>query len=87
LWNCISTTVRSHRGDATSQSSLRFRGPSRFLRRRRRFWSLRGRAVGLRIRSFRIQRRPFRLRRFGVQRRAFGLGCGPIWQWRWWAFR
>jgi len=75
--------VRSHRGDATSQSSLRFRGPSRFLRRQRPFRPYRWWAFGLRFRSFWVRFRSFRLRwpsLFG--RRA----CRRDWwfRWLWW---
>ncbi|GAA1608602.1 hypothetical protein GCM10009804_75380 [Kribbella hippodromi] len=63
LFFCI---VRSHRGDATSQSSLRLWGPSRFLRRQRplrslRWWAARLQPLepgqSLRIRRFRRTQR------------------------------
>ncbi|GAA1151666.1 hypothetical protein GCM10009630_57380 [Kribbella jejuensis] len=80
--------VRSHRGDATSQSSLRFRGPSRFLRGFRPVrpfwgWTLRLRQ-SLGFRSVRF----WWLRGWAVWLRWFGaVWLGFEWLWFGWIGR
>src|SRR4051812_18537547 len=70
--------VRSHRGDATSQSLLRLWGPPRFLRRRRPFRPHRGRTLGLRRRPLEPGRRP---QRFWCWPARFWKRSVGFWRW------